>query len=107
LSLTGNNAVNLFSVSRDFRPAYDLNYNLSVPKGLGTNAVLQVGYVGTQGRRLLVATDINEAAPGSGFIPGTNAQGFTYQQASRPYFAQYPNFGVINQIESAGTSNYT
>jgi len=106
LSLTGNNVVNLFSVSPNFRPAYDLSYNLNIQKSLGKNAVLQVGYVGTQGRRLLVATDINEAALGSGFIPGTNAQGFTFQQASRPYFSQFPNFGVINEIQSAGTSNY-
>jgi len=62
--------------------------------------------VGMEARRLLVVTDINEAALGSGFIPGTNAQGFTFQQASRPYFSQYPNFGVINQISSSGTSNY-
>jgi hypothetical protein len=106
LSLTGNNVVNLFSVSPNFRPAYDMSYNMNIQKGLGKNAVLQVGYVGMEARRLLVVTDINEAAVGSGFIPGTDAQGFTYQQASRPYFSQYPNFGVINQISSSGTSNY-
>ena len=83
-----------------------MSYNLNIQKGLGKNAVLQVGYVGMEARRLLVVTDINEAAPGSGFLPGTDAQGFTYQQASRPYFSQYPNFGVINQISSSGTSNY-
>jgi hypothetical protein len=63
-----------------------MSYNLNIQKGLGKNAVLQVGYVGTEGRRLLVATDINEAAPGSGFVSGNNAQGFAFQQASRPYF---------------------
>jgi hypothetical protein len=83
-----------------------MSYNLNVQKGLGKNAVLQVGYVGMEARRLLVVTDINEAAVGSGFIPGTDAQGFTFQQASRPYFSQFPNFGVINQISSSGTSNY-
>jgi hypothetical protein len=106
LSLTGNNVVNLFSVSPNFKPAYDMSYNLNIQKGLGKNAVLQVGYVGMEARRLLVVTDINEAALGSGYLPGTNAQGFTFQQASRPYFSQYPNFGVINQISSSGTSNY-
>jgi hypothetical protein len=106
LSLTGNNVVNLFSVSPNFKPAYNMRYNLNIQKGLGKNAVLQVGYVGMEARRLLVVTDINEAAAGSGFISGTNAAGFTYQQASRPYFLQYPNFGVINQISSSGTSNF-
>ena len=106
ISLSGNNVVNLFSVSRNFRPAYDMSYNLNVQKGLGKNAVLQVGYVGMEARRLLVVTDINQAAVGSGFLTGTNAQGFTPQQASRPYFSEFPNFGVINQISSSGTSNY-
>ena len=106
VSLTGNNVVNLFSVSPNFRPAYDMSYNLNVQKSLGKNMILQVGYVGTEGRRLLVLRDINQAALGSGFIPGTNAQGFTFQQASRPYFSQYPNFGVIDEIQSEGTSNY-
>ena len=87
LSLTGNNVVNLFSVSPNFRPAYDMSYNFNIQKGLGKNAILQVGYVGMEARRLLVVTDINEAALGSGFLPGTDAQGFTYQQASRPYFS--------------------
>ena len=98
--------VNVFSVSPNFRPAYDMSFNLNIQKSLGNNAVLQVGYVGTQGRRLLVLRDINQAALGSGFIPGTNAAGFTFQQASRPYFSQFPNFGVIDEIQSEGTSNY-
>jgi hypothetical protein len=106
VSLAGNNVVNLFSVSPNFRPAYDMSYNLNIQKSLGSNVILQVGYVGTEGRRLLVLRDINQAALGSGFIPGTNAQGFTFQQASRPYFSQYPNFGVIDEIQSEGTSNY-
>ena len=106
VSLTGNNVVNLFSVSPNFRPAYDMSYNLNVQKSLGRNVILQVGYVGTEGRRLLVLRDINQAALGSGFIDGTNPAGFTYQQASRPYFSQYPNFGVIDEIQSEGTSNY-
>jgi len=55
---TGNN--NLFSVSQRFRPAYDLSYNLNVEKSLGGKVMLQVGYVGTQGRRLLSLVDINQ-----------------------------------------------
>jgi hypothetical protein len=106
VSLTGNNVVNLFSVSPNFKPAYDMSYNLNIQKSLGKNAILQVGYVGTQGRRLLVLRDINQAALGSGFLPGTNAAGFTFQQASRPYFSSFPNFGVIDEIQSEGTSNY-
>ncbi len=106
VSLAGNNVVNLFSVSPNFRPAYTLSYNLNVQKSLGNRAMLQIGYVGSQGRRLLILRDINQAALGSGFVNTTDANGFPYQQTTRPYFSSYPNFGVINEIQSTGTSNY-
>jgi hypothetical protein len=51
---------------------------------------MQLGYVGSEGRRLLSLLDLN--------------QGTT--QASRPYYSLYPQYGNINQIESIGTSNY-
>jgi len=83
---TGNN--NLFSVSQRFRPAYDMSYNLNVEKTLGGKVMLQVGYVGTEGRRLLSLIDINQLPLGG--------------VGSRPY----PNFGVIDEIQSIGTSNF-
>ena len=106
VSLSGNNVVNLFSVSPDFRPAYTLSYNLNIQKSLGKSVVLQIGYVGSEARHLLILRDINQAVPGSGFVNTTDANGFAHQQTTRPYFPQYPNFGVIDQIESNGTSNY-
>jgi Carboxypeptidase regulatory-like domain/TonB dependent receptor len=110
LSIGGSNVFNLFSVSQNFRTAYDLSYNLNVEKGLGKNVVLQVGYVGTLGRRLLSLRDINQAALGSGFntseVTTPSGNVFSFQQASRPYFSQFPNFGVIDEIQSIGTSSY-
>jgi hypothetical protein len=106
ISVSGNNVINLFSVSPDFRPAYVTSYNLNVEKSLGTHAIVQIGYVGSQGRHLNIVRNINQAAIGSGFVSGTNAAGFTFQQQSRPYFSQFPNFGVIDQLESIGTSSY-
>ncbi|PYQ86718.1 MAG: TonB-dependent receptor [Acidobacteria bacterium] len=106
ISLSGNNVINLFSVSPDFRPAYVTSYNVNVEKTLGRNAIVQIGYVGSKGRRLNIVRDINQAAMGSGFVRGTNAAGFTFQQQTRPYFAQFPNFGVIDQLESVGISSY-
>ena len=106
LSLAGNNVVNLFSVSQNFRPAYTMSYNLNVQKSLGKKVIVQVGYVGSQARRLLILSDINQAALGSGFVNTTNPAGFSYQQTTRPYFSQYPNYGVIDEIQSTGTSNY-
>ncbi|MDQ2841262.1 MAG: TonB-dependent receptor [Acidobacteriota bacterium] len=106
LSLAGNNLVNLFSVSPNFRPAYSFNYNLNVEKSLGGSAFFQVGYVGTEARHLLILRDINQAALGSGFVNTTDPLGFSYQQQTRPYFGLFPNYGVIDEIQSTGTSNY-
>jgi hypothetical protein len=106
ISLNGNNVVNLFSVSPNFRPAYTLSYNLNIQKSLGKKIIVQIGYVGSEGRRLLILRDINQAALGSGFVNTSNPAGFSYQQTTRPYFSQYPNFGVIDEIQSTGTSNY-
>ena len=50
--------------------------------------------------------NINQAAIGSGFVDRPDAAGFTYQQQTRPFFQQFPNFGVIDQLESVGISSY-
>jgi hypothetical protein len=57
--------------------------------------VLQVGYVGSLGRKLIYTRDINAALPGTGSV-----------QSRRPFNALYPTLGAINQIESAALSNF-
>jgi len=97
---TGNGCggvFNLFSVSQDFRNAYNYNYSLNVEKGLGSLLLLQVGYVGSAAHHLLTTQDINQAA--------LNPTG-TLVQSSRPFFAQFPDFGIINEVNSNGNSNY-
>ena len=82
---------NVFSVNQNFRTPYFYNYNLNIQKSFGNGlAVWQVGYVGSEGRKLSVLLDVNQ-------IAGTFTDG---------NFAQYPNFGSINQLNSIGTSNY-
>src|SRR5262249_4284480 len=106
ISISGNNVINLFSVSPDFEPAYVISYNVNVEKSLGRNAIVQIGYVGSKGRRLNIVRNINQAAIGSGFVNRPDADGFSFQQQSRPFFQQFPNFGVIDQLESIGISSY-
>jgi hypothetical protein len=103
-TISGTNVINLFGVNYDLRPAMILGFNLNVEKGLGKNVLLQVGYVGMESRHLITLQDINQPALGSGtaLLPS----GFTKQQASRPYFSEFPNFGVINTVESNGDANY-
>ncbi|HXJ06081.1 MAG TPA: carboxypeptidase regulatory-like domain-containing protein [Candidatus Acidoferrum sp.] len=100
--ITGNGCgqvFNLFSVSQNFRTPYSYNYNLNIEKTLGSSLLLQVGYVGSSSHRLMTTADINQPAPG---IYATDAA----QQAARPYFAKFPDFGVINEIEANGNANY-
>jgi len=103
--------VGLFSVDQNFRTPYDYNYYLQVEQSLGTKAILQIGYVGNQARKLISLVDINRAALNPATTPGGThgvfggAPGST-QQATRPYDSPFPGFAAINQLSSIGTSNY-
>ncbi|HZU08695.1 MAG TPA: TonB-dependent receptor [Pseudacidobacterium sp.] len=89
----------VFSVNKNFRSPYNFNFNLQIEKSLGSKATVQLGYVGSEGRRLLSLLNINQP-----YLGAFNS-GYTGQYAL-PYQAQYPGYSDINQIESIGTSNY-
>jgi len=74
--------LNLFGVNHDFHTPYFFNYSLQVEKSLGNKAVFQIGYVGSEGRKLNVVSNINQGN------------------------AISTHFGTILQLNSAGTSNY-
>ncbi len=108
----------IFSIAQNFVPSHNWNMNIQVEQSLTNNIVAQIGYVGSEGRHLLAIRDINQAALGSGNIDdpitGSNVSsgtagcpaGYTYQNCSRPFFSQFPDFTFINEIQSIGTSNY-
>ncbi|HKE29105.1 MAG TPA: TonB-dependent receptor [Bryobacteraceae bacterium] len=106
LAMGGTNLFGLFSVNQDFTPGDTMNFDFNAEKSLGSSAMLQVGYVGSEGRHLATLLDINQPAVGSSFIGGKNAAGFTVLQQSRPYYSMFPNFAAINQLQNGGTSNY-
>lgn len=89
------NPCGVFSVDKNFRSPYNVNFNLQLEKQLG-KAFFQIGYVGSQGRKLLSLLNINQphlgGAPGAFAGDGTMFGGNFYSD--------------INQIESIGTSNY-
>ena len=70
-----------YSVSPNFRTPYFFNYNLQVEKGFGNAGVLQIGYVGSEGRKLNLVGNINQNGA-------------------------FPNFGNILQLNTIGNSNY-
>ena len=81
----GSSVFDVFSVNQNFRTPYFYNYSLNVEKGVGKAAVWQVGYVGSEGRKLSIMLNINQ-----------------FGQLS----AEFPNYGGVNQLNSIGTSNY-
>jgi hypothetical protein len=87
---SGVNTYNVYSVNQNFRAPYFFNYNLQVEKSLGSAAVFQIGYVGSEGRKLSTMLNINQL--------GADPTGRLN--------AQYPNVGTILQLNSIGTSNY-
>jgi len=82
----GSSIFDVFSVNQNFRTPYFFQYNLNVQKSFGNGmAVWQVGYVGSEGRKLSVMLNINQ-----------------FGQLT----PQFPNYGGVNQLNSIGTSNY-
>jgi hypothetical protein len=86
----------IFAVDLDLRTPYIQNYNVNVQQEVLPGMVLQVGYVGSQGRKLFRVRDINQATPG---LAAT-------RQSRRPFNGQYPQFQFINYLETSANSNY-
>jgi hypothetical protein len=107
---TGDNVVSIYSVTRSFKTPYAQNFGINIEQTIGPAWLLDLGYVSTGSRHNLVLQDINQSAavPAEQLDQVAKVAGaaFSPQQASRPYFNQYPNFGIINQINSAAASSY-
>ena len=50
----------------DARDSYAMNWNLNVQQQLGRDYLVEVAYVGSKGRQLVVKTDQNQAPPVAG-----------------------------------------
>jgi hypothetical protein len=107
------------TVQKSFRTPYIYNYNLNIQQELFHNAVLQVGYVGSAGRKLLRFLDINQptqaqiTAADLSCTPAPcvfdpiprGSPGFPGFTANLSSLEPFPPF-VVNQLEAAATSNY-
>jgi hypothetical protein len=91
-----SNPCGVFSVAKNFRSPYNVNFSMQVEQSLGGKAFLQIGYVGSEGRKLLSLLNINQ--PFLGGAPGV------YSGDGVQFGGNY--YSDINQIESIGTSNY-
>jgi hypothetical protein len=78
-----------FGVSQDFRTPYVQNFNLNVQRQVTSKTLVQMGYVGSLGRKLAVLEDINQPVNGV-----------------RPFATAFPNLATINTINSVANSEY-
>jgi hypothetical protein len=99
------------TVQRDLSTPYIYNFNLNVQQQLFTNTVLQVGYVGSVGHKLLRIRDINQptvAAIDAADLACACILDFgAPRNFTTPLSALVPNAPfIINQLESTAGSYY-
>jgi TonB-dependent receptor-like protein len=95
------------SFSRDSRDAWavaristpnTVNYNLNLQQELSGSAILEVGYVGSVGRRLFRTRDINGPLVPGASRPFDTAAVLSPIAPNRPF--------IVNQLETSASSNY-
>jgi hypothetical protein len=80
-------ATDVFTVDQKTRTPYIHVYNVNVQQELARNVALEVGYVGSAGRKLFRYRDLNQVNPATGAVA-------------------FPALVYVNQFESTATSNY-
>jgi hypothetical protein len=81
----------------NFRDAYARQWNLNVQRGIATNYMVEVAYVGSQGRQMILKGDPNQAPP---------VVGVTDANVNRPFARLAPALRTIGQVQSKGTLDY-
>ena len=81
----------------NFRDAYARQWNLNVQRSFATNYMLEVAYVGSQGRQMILKGDPNQAPP---------VVGVSDSNVNRPYARLAPALRTIGQVQSRGTLDY-
>ena len=85
------NTRSIFDIN--FRDAYARQWNINVQRSLFTNYMLEVAYVGSQGRQMILKGDPNQAPP---------VVGVSDSNVNRPYAKISPALRTIGQVQSKG-----
>ncbi len=86
-------SITLSTFDKGFKPSDTQLWDLNIQHSLTNSVIAQVGYVGSKGTHLLGMFDINSLQ-----LTGTLPDGT--KVLNRPYAAQFPQFGVINEAKS-------
>ena len=81
----------------NFRDAYARQWNINSQRGFGANYMVEVAYVGSQGRQMMIKTDANQAPP---------IVGVTDANVNRPFIKIDPALRTLGQAVSIGTLDY-
>jgi hypothetical protein len=81
----------------NFRDAYADNWNINIQQAFGANYALELAYVGSRGRQMMLKGDPNQARP---------VVGVTNANVNRPYAALWPALTTVGQAQSVGTLDY-
>ncbi len=108
-SVVPGSILNLIAVNPNLKSPYVQSWNLNLEQELMASMVLQIGYVASKGTHIYSLPDVNMPPPGSGYplpIVSGETPSSALEQAARPYYGLYPQFGQINTINSTNNSSY-
>ena len=83
-----------------------MNYSLSVQRKIGRGTVVDVAYVGSLGRHLMWARDINSIPFGTNFDPRNADPTNTKTPLPAAFLRPIPGYGQISIADSGASSNY-
>jgi hypothetical protein len=86
----------VFGVDQHMRTPYVQSYNFNLQQTIVEGTVVQVGYVGSIGKKLYRVRDINQATAGP----------VETLQQRRPFNNVFPQFAGIYQLEGSANANY-
>ena len=88
----------IYGIDQGLRSPYVQNFSLNLQQQLTPRTLLQIGYVGSQGRKLLVNRNQNQPPP--------SPTAYANFQAARPYDSAFPQFSGITELMSGSNSHY-
>lgn len=100
------------AINPNFTDAYAMNYNLNIQRELPGAMVLQVGYVGSQGRHLQLVTEANPISPAGTAACAADPTCISQRAFQSVFFPTHslyaPGniFASVGLQDSAGNSNY-
>jgi hypothetical protein len=82
-----------------------MNFSFSIQRNIGFGTIVDVGYVGSLGRHLAWARNLNAIPFGADFLPA-NQDPTTGKVLTSNLLRPIQGYGNINFMETAGSSNY-